>query len=175
MINIIPESARSSAVREYRLRLAAVGLFVLGVLSICSALMLSPAYFFAKLEKDNAVQEEARLSQADGARAQGEGAMLMRAAAEAKLLFSLFSAPPKSERTQAVLSAAGSGITITRVSFSDTDSVLQISGTAATREALLAFSRRLTQIPGVAAADVPVSDLAKNTDIRFNMNATLAK
>lgn len=58
---------------------------------------------------------------------------------------------------------------------SDTKKRLQISGKAATRESLVAFSRRLESSGAFLSVDLPISNLSRKVDIEFSIIAVVGK
>jgi hypothetical protein len=170
MINILPESGRRVAVREYFLRLAAAACALVGMVALCTALMLVPSYLFASVARDNA--QATHPASVDAGVEKGDSALLVRSEREADMLFTFLSAPKESESLAKIIAAAGEDVTLSRLSLSGKGAVMQVSGKAATRDALLAFSRRLKSLPQVGSADVPISDLVKNTDVPFSVTIT---
>jgi hypothetical protein len=51
---------------------------------------------------------------------------------------------------------------------------LVLSGTSATRDALVLFQESLRKEPRIANVQLPISDLASSANISFTMTATLA-
>ena len=52
---------------------------------------------------------------------------------------------------------------------------ISISGTAASRQALADFRNRLREEDGVESVDLPISNLAKDRDIPFELTVTFVK
>ena len=74
-----------------------------------------------------------------------------------------------------VESAISNGIHIKKFAYSyakDSKSVLTLSGTADSRPGLLLFSNNLQTHPEFKKVDLPISNLAKNSNIDFNINIT---
>lgn len=175
MINILPESGRSIVKREYRIRLVAVFLFLLALLSLVTAVMLMPSYLFAEVEAEQAELEEARLVSAKVEGAKSDAEVITAVNKQIVGLDAFMMAPRPSEALLVVLQSAGSGIEVVRVSYEGGTNSVSLSGKATSRDTLLQFSKALQKLPIVLAVDLPVSDLAKNTDVSFNMTLTLKK
>lgn len=175
MINILPESGRSAVRREYLLRLIAASLFMASAVALCAGIMLIPSYLFATLSQRQATEEETRISKAKTEAQTGDIAVLSQANEQIKALDLFLSARPPSFIMRSVLASASKDITIGRISYSSVDETLTFSGKASSREELLSFVEVIKKVPGIASAELPVGDLAKNTDVSFNIAATLSK
>jgi hypothetical protein len=65
-------------------------------------------------------------------------------------------------------------ITISGLVYDHERLVVSIEGVAETRDALVTYARTLEELPEFAEVPLSISDLAKNTRIRFRLNATIA-
>lgn len=175
MINILPESGRSIVRREYRTRLVAMFLFLLALLSLAVAVMLLPAYLFATVEAEQAELEETRLLSAKAAGAKTDAEVIVAVNEQIVGLEAFMMAPKPSEALIETLKSAGPSIELVRVSYEGGASTISLSGKATSRDALLQFSKALQKLPIVDAVDLPVGDLAKNTNVSFSMMLTLKK
>lgn len=175
MINILPESGRGIVKREYRIRLVAVFLFLLALLSLVTAVMLLPSYLFATVESEQASLEEARLLAAKVPGAKTDAEVITAVNQQIAGLEAFMMAPRPSEALLEVLQSAGSGIELVRVSYEGGAGSISLSGKATSRDMLLQFSKALQKLPIVASVDLPVSDLAKNTNVSFSMTLVLKK
>ena len=175
MINILPESGRAHVKREYFLRLTSSALFLLALLFLLCAVMLVPSYLFATVARQQAEAEEARIATAQKASNSGEAATLVSANSQAKALDALLSAPKGSQYLSEVLALAAATISVVHVSYGQGDMSMAVSGEAATRDALLSFTKALKTIPGVVSVDLPVGDLARDVKIPFNVSVTFSK
>lgn len=175
MINILPESGRSVVRRDYRVRLISVFFFLLALLSLLTAALFLPSYLFATVESEQAFREEARLS---ASKASGEKSDMEVIASTNQQITELevyMGASRPSEALVSTLQSAGFGIELLRVSFEGVANSISLSGKAASRDSLLQFSKIVQKLPIVASVDLPVSDLAKSTDIFFSMILVLKK
>lgn len=175
MINILPESGRTVVKREYRIRLVSVFLFLLALLSLAVAVMLLPSYLFATVEAEQASLEEARLLSSKMASAKTDAEVIVSVNKQIAGLEVFMMAPRPSEALLSVIRSANSGVDLVRVSYEGGASTISLSGKAVSRDILLQFSKTLQKLPIVLAVDLPVSDLAKNTDVPFSMILTLKK
>jgi Tfp pilus assembly protein PilN len=75
----------------------------------------------------------------------------------------------------ASLSASPRGVSIYSLSWrsvSQAESEITISGLAQTREALLTFSKNLEKVESFSKVDLPISNLAKETEVMFVVTVT---
>ena len=67
---------------------------------------------------------------------------------------------------------------ITELNFSKNKTIVEpirLTGIATDREALAAFRERLLAHPAIATVNLPISSLAKESDITFNMTISMVK
>jgi Tfp pilus assembly protein PilN len=65
------------------------------------------------------------------------------------------------------------GISISSAAFNRADRTFTIQGLAENRDALVDFTRRLEASPRFARINLPISDLARSTDLTFRLTLTL--
>jgi hypothetical protein len=178
LINLLGEDRVNALRRDYFLRLAAVAIFLLALLTIIHGIFLFPSYLSlsqkylvkqtelaeanAKLEDTKQNEVTARLSALKG---------------DATYLARLAKAPSASAVVRAVLLVPHTGIHVSTISYaSATKSTgtgkMMITGVAATREALRAFDLALSNLPFVANADLPISAYAQESNINFTVTLT---
>lgn len=169
MINVLPESGREAVRKEYYLRLAVLALVSLGGVSLVVAASFMPAYLEGREERES-LKEQLELAEIAAAR-EAESFVAKDIAFAGKALPVIetnLSVARPSLYIAEVLEARSSAVLISQIEFEGGEGpMVRVSGTALTRDALLAFSRRLSQARGAPTVDLPVSNLAKNENAPF--------
>ncbi len=175
MINLLPHSAEARLKALYRYRLATAVCILSACVALATLCMLLPSYVLlqsqvrAYEETSLAIKEE----QADVMELSEKikAANLLSeeiAKYESRLVFS--------EVTQKIADIAGERIEIEVVGYEekpDTPTGLVVSGRAATRNDLTAFSANLIADPMFLSADVPIQNLASDRDVSFTITVVL--
>lgn len=175
MFNLLPRAEKESVRREYRLRLSAVTLWFIAATFAAGIIMLLPSWFLSS-QKERAAEARFEALKKDGAERETTGLQdtLREASEELKLLSH---EPPKiylQELLAQTISKRTPKISVDSVTVraaAENKRTLQITGSAADRAALVAFSRSLEEIRVFEKVDLPVSNLAKDRDIPFSITA----
>lgn len=176
MINLIPPKAKSAAVKEYWVRVLSVWGILFSIVAITTALFLLPTYVLihsqlASLEKEviqqNNVGEQFQV-------AEETVQMANRIAGE---LSEPHVQTPSHQIVTAINEAAADTVVpdTFRVARADREvESVSVQGVAASREALAAFKKALERSPLFETAVVPISDLARETDLPFAITIRMA-
>jgi hypothetical protein len=171
MINVLPEVGRARARKEYFLRLGTLAGIAVGVSFLLASMALFPIYLAAR-EKKEIIEKELIVAE-DAAKREAESIVGKDIAAAAEALPFLekkMNALRPSLYMQEILEAQDETILLSRLDFqAGTEPTIRISGEAARREGLIAFSRRLSQLRGAPRVDLPVSNLAKSEEVPFTI------
>lgn len=169
MINLLPDTGRDSIRREYRSRLVATVLWGVALTSALTAVALLPSYFLSQAKREAVAVELAVAEGARGSVGEGVAAELTAARDAAAALEDIASQTPPSDLVFAALARKPRGVSVTLLQYERTASreTLRIQGEAADRESLIAFRRELSLLQGAGTVDLPVSNLAKSTDIPY--------
>ena len=174
MINLIPENAKSRVRREYLARTGAVWLFLFATALTASAIFLMPTYVLYirqsgdlhtdKTEPEGRAEEYARIT-----------ASLEEAAVFAQQLSQKDASITASEILTHVERARNEGVTLLGLyAAREKEKVkIEVRGAARSRESLRTFQDALRRDAFFLDAQVPVSDLARDTDLTFTMTLTL--
>jgi hypothetical protein len=180
MANILPSSYKHHLRTEYRLRFASVILFLLVVVLVVLLVLILPAYLIVQSDVRSAQSEVAVLASGDdeSVPAADDGSDVI--ALVKRELAALGTRPQEepSKLISAVINVTNSSaITLDRLNYevasADAPGTLVVGGQAADRDNLIAFSQALEKLPQVAAVDLPVSQLASDSDIDFTITVTL--
>ncbi len=168
----LPQYERSRLKTEYRVRALVVLTFVMSVSVIIGVVSLFPTFIFSKIEEKNQLSMIAETNKKNDEsglsdiKAKLTKSNLLLSKAEESL-----KAPVYSSVVKDIINAKGvlkiDSISFTNSSTSTVDVFVQ--GFSANRENLLAFKDRLESIFPGKSIDLPLSDLAKNRDIKFSL------
>jgi len=166
-----PKSQRALLDREYRARAAAALFVALASAVIVGIAALIPAFVRVRTAEQSALQtiaSDKTGSSTDAEAIQGE---LSAAGNMVSLLSSGRGAPRLSDAIRQISSVrsriALSSFSIDREGTSSIVAVLQ--GVAPTRDELISFKSRLEGLAPGASVDLPISELAKSSDIDFSI------
>jgi len=178
MYKLLPEKAVNKARREYSLRRIFVSMILLSVLFIFSGVATLPSFIFA-LEKKNAALFT--LSSLDD-RPDVDNTDLEAWAEQikTKLTATLPNDSPDQPYTyfQKILAKKTSGVTLTGFVWTrqnNGNKSIRLNGVAKTRQDLLSFQSSLSESGDWAQADLPVSAIARELDIPFEITLTPQK
>jgi len=176
MINLLPPKARKAAAREYWAHVCTVWGILLSIIALVTFLLLIPSY----------VLVTSQLTALETAVQEGVGSEESFKAAEehirnANLLSSQLNKRdvlvPSHEIIRALEEAASSEIQLNFfkiVRENTTIKNIHIQGTASSREALAQFKITLERSPLFETAVVPISDLARETNLPFAITVIIA-
>jgi hypothetical protein len=172
MANLLPIKERKRGQREYTLRLSAVILIFFITAVVFGSVLLLPSYFFAELKLKSVKEQSVLVQRAIELRGQDVSGVLLTGTKQ-KLIELDTAQTQISQITliNAVNANRGQGIMIRSYfyTYAKDENSIKIFGTASTREALTSFSERLKQESLFSRIDLPVSSLAKDTNIDFSI------
>ena len=171
MANLIPPDAKKDIVIEYWLRVATIWCILLACAIVVVALLKIPTFVLVHSQLrafsgayDSAKEKEISFNEAQD--------IIISANQLSTLLAAHSTTTTGSEIVDILDDIAGSGVTISsyNITWDDmTMSAVLISGQASTRLALSNFSKDIEAHPLFEEADLPISNLAKDRDIPFNI------
>ncbi len=178
-MNLLTDQQKKAVVREYRIRLAAVALFMLAFLFASFAVLLVPVAVYVGVARENLQREltrlDQRLEETGANRAEAFLEELRATAREAKRFLSPVSFGETIARLESVRT---SQVSLRAFSLQEargeTASVrVQLEGTAATRADLVAYLDALRALSGVTSADIPLESFAKRVMVPFTVSVLL--
>jgi dipeptide/tripeptide permease len=177
MINLIPPIVRKAIITEYWVRVASVWLFVFGLVGAAVFLFALPVYVLLNSQVDvyatSAAEAAKRVAEYD----LSAGA-LVRANVMAQKIFELRDVERFSEIVQLLESLQGTDIVLDSFEFSHTANALApviVTGEAATRQSLADFRDALLSQKNISEVVLPISNLAKDKEIKFSISITFKK
>lgn len=184
LTNLLPIDRQKKLRRSYYLRLFVAGALLLALLFSAAAILLFPTYLTLSSNEDAKRAElasaESRLSSADEKDLSTRLALLT---GNAKVLETLATAPSPSHLIGSLLAVPRPGITVSGYAYTPVTTAkgstkklpasMNVTGMAATRDALRNYQLALQEVPFVSVAALPVSAYAQSTDIFFTITLTL--
>ncbi len=176
MINLLTEKEKKNIENEYKFRLVIVGMgFMVGIIFSASIFLL-PSYFLSATKVENAQAKVDALKKESDEKSKAD---LEAALADIKNKLALFVIPKNQNSISDDLiipieKVKTNNIKITGISYevADKNNTGNIRGVATDRVSLINFSEALKNNPQFSNVDLPVSDLAKNKQIDFNILVT---
>ncbi len=177
MINLIPPQGHSALRHEYMLRIASMYCFILGGVLVASAALMIPTYVLtsSQLEAVRSDNSENHETTQAFSRASEE---IKTATAMMSQLRVTESAIVYSTIIEEIVRSAPNGIAFTTFQGRpEEDELTQITiqGLASTRNALASFKNALESSVMFEKADIPISDLARDTNLPFVVTVTLSE
>lgn len=175
MINLIPQSAKKQIIIEYWLRVLTVWIILLSVVAVVGMAIMFPVYVLVKTQAD-VYRESADAAVQKIAVYENVSTGLVQSSQQAKIILETNREAPLTQYISLFGALESdslilSGFLINRGK-NGVESV-QLTGTALNRQALADFRDRLLAIEVVEKVDFPISNLAKDRDISFDMTVTL--
>ncbi len=176
MINLIPPNGHSALKHEYILRIASLYGFILGGVFLASAALMVPTYVLTSAQLKTAHKDSAAMETMKAAFAEAAGE-IKRINAVMTALRIEKDPVLYSEIIEEIVRSSGEGVTLSTFRGSHTGEKLSsvvVQGTASNRRSLAAFKNTLEASPLFAEAELPIADLARDTNLPFVVTLTMA-
>lgn len=174
MINLIPPQGHTVIRNEYILRVGAVYAFLLSVVLAALVTLFIPSNMLTEVQL-NSLTATSDVQKNVGS----EYVDADKTVRAANVLIAQLGQPTNNVFISAIIeeivNTGGKNITFKTLQTSTSEDrvVINVQGTAATRAALTSFKSALEAKENIASADVPISDLAKDSDLPFVIKVTL--
>lgn len=175
MINLIPPFAKSRLSKEYWMRVATVWLLLCSVAILLGMFILIPPYVLTNSQV-SAYKDSAESATKKIANYEAVSKELARSVAWAGAIRENFAYPSTSEYVTFFRILERDGITISKISITRGEKEVEpivVGGIADNRQVLAAFRDSLVAQDVVSAVDLPLSNLAKDKDIPFEVTVTI--
>jgi len=173
MINLIPPHARRRVGQEYWLRTVTVWLFLLSIAFVCIAILFIPTYIL--VQNQLSVYSVAfQSAAADNEQFSESKTAITNANVTARLL-AAEDAEQFSKIVRDIDQTVSAAIVLTNIALDRKEgeiAPIRVAGVATDRVSLAAFRDALEAQEQFAAADLPLSSLAKDADIPFTITIT---
>jgi hypothetical protein len=175
MINLIPATAKASLIKEYWMRAVTVWFFLWSVAVLLGMFILIPSYVLTHSQvtayKDSAASATEKIANYEAVSKE-----LSRAGVWAGMMKDNFALPETSKYIALFRSFEKNGISISQIAINRGDKGIEpilITGTAENRQTLAAFRDNLVAEEVISSVDLPLSNLAKDRDIPFEVTVTI--
>ena len=177
MINLIPAKAKKALALEYWIRVLSVWLMVWSIALFIGTCVLLPSYVL--IQSQVQVYEESFAAvQEKVADYESVSVELVRSSQQAKYIIDEDDLLPFSEYITLFESLQGVGVSLTNININrigKETQVIALKGVAEDRYVLAEFRDRLLAESVVASVDLPISNLAADRDILFDISVTLTE
>lgn len=177
MINLIPADAKKHLVREYWLRSVTVWFSLWTFALALGVFVLVPSYVLINLQV-KAYSDSAQTADEKNANFESVGKDLEKASKAASALGAHFSDLQMTDYIKRLHDFEASDISITQISIERAEggvAPIKITGTAEDRQSLAAFRSRMLEDETIETVDLPISNLAKDRQIPFELTVTMVK
>jgi len=172
MRNLLPEEHRKRIRNEYHIRATIIALILLLIVALVGMALLIPSYFLSQSKK-NSVREQAVLIERsiELTESRTSFALLRETQSRLKLLSQAQGQVSSIEILTEILSEKGSGIRLSDITIDGVSpsATVSLSGSADRRDDLLSLKEALERNDRFSSISLPISDLAKSTDIHFTL------
>lgn len=171
MFTFLPEEYKKIALREYRFRLITLYLGLAFAFFVVTIAFSIPLFAITNAQKESALVERSALIKnlkEDPAVLEKEVVLLNQ---KIKLIAETSDTQTLTSVIERVLVQKGPSIALTSLTLKrgGNAGTISISGIASSRDALVAFSKRLQGEPSFSKINLPVGALARNKDIPFSL------
>ncbi len=175
MFLLLPEEQKNKLIKQYRLRLFFIALSALCVFVGVGFFSLLPSYFAVHSEEDNIVGLRNTVGKSISLKSDKD---LEKTLSDIKQNISALKIPEKDAISIIgdIVKVRPDGVRLNDINFGSytaTSSAVSILGVSSDRPSLILFSRKLKENPKFSSVDLPISNLAKDSDINFNINIAL--
>lgn len=174
MINLIPPVVRKNIITEYWIRVVSIWLFIVAIVATAVVFLSLPVYVLVSSQVDVYAQSAAEATERVTEYDLSAGA-LVRANVMAQKVFELREVEKFSNTISTIEALQGNDIEIDGFEFARQEGSLapvQVTGRAATRQALSDFRETLLRQETISDVVLPISNLAKDKDIQFSVSIT---
>ena len=171
--NLLPAMRKKEIRIEYYIRLSIVLLVFVNVVVLIGVVALFPSYMYVKSETE-AVKEEYERYQAEVSANKELVEELVRHSYITTTLQEVLDEERFTDILNEVLLKRPEGVTVVGFSYSRTAHTMTLHGIAATRDLVAPFAQDLEESERFSSVPVPIADLAKNTDLPFQLQMTMS-
>lgn len=172
MYNILPKEVKDGLKKEYRLRVSAVFLWGLSIVSLIAMISLLPSYFSVVIKERQAKTAGEVLSRLKKSKDTEDLILSFGSVKEKMTLFEEKDADFSiSDMMSKILKAKPDSISLGSIVYEKRDKkgVFVISGVAPSRADLISFQDKIEKVSPFEKAELPVGLLAKNTNVSFTL------
>jgi hypothetical protein len=171
MFTLLPQQQKKSLFRQYRTRLSIVFLVFIASFFLVSTILLLPSYVYLSFSKSTLDEQVVSLEKKIKDKS-NKGIMTILGGIQSNLALIKPDETEVASVIKKVTDDMNSDISISSFSYTfsaNNNSSLTFKGVAKTRSALIDFSKELKKELLFSGVDLPISNLAKENDISFNI------
>ncbi len=175
MINLLPQHAKKELVKEYWLRTVTVWCLLWSLTILIGIILLVPPYMLISLQT-NAYRESAESATEKNESYDAVAKELTRASERASAMSDHFARPAAASYLELLKQFENESLSITQIGFEkNAEGVLpiKVSGVAKDRQALAGFREAMLANEAIESVELPISNLAKDKDIVFDVVVTM--
>lgn len=175
MFTLLPQQYKGIIMKRYRKRLTVVSLVLLCTLVLCGIGFFFPSLILMRSEASRLEGEFNTLQNLIASKNDEELSATLKNLENTTSLLKTLELKPSEIILEIVKIRDANNIEEFSLSVSPEGSSILISGMSPSRKELLFFVKRLEALPAVEKADLPISNLAKDLLIPFNLTIVLKK
>jgi hypothetical protein len=177
MINLIPPEAKKRIILEYWTRVVSVWGAALIAALIAGICIMVPTYVLITIQI-GANESSSKAASEKVSEYETSTKELAAANQRAKAVVDSANGTLTSDQIHLIRSHESAEVVVSQITVNrakDGFSPILVAGEARNRKALAIFRDELLAEPNVEAVDLPISNLAKDKDIQFNLSVTIKK
>lgn len=177
MINLIPPHAKKSVLIEYWLRVLSSWFIVWSIALVVGIVILIPSYVLIA-DQVKVYSSDAKAASEKIVDYKGVTKDLTQSSQQAVKLLGELKEPLISDYLLLFKNLESKDVVISKITVQRTDKGIgaaQITGEATDRQSLATFRDRLLSQSEIAGVDLPISNLAKDKDLKFTLTVTFNK
>lgn len=178
MFNVLPENLKADIKSQYRTRFAVTVLMFIIFLQVVFLISLFPSWFLSMNKENDALTKANSLNAGSLSQSSAPASSVAVGVNEKlRILNTVVLYPQLVPLITAVLVNKPSDIHLNSFTYTSkdaTDATLTVAGVSSTRETLVSFVKSLQNSGAFKTAVLPVSDLAKDTNIEFSIDLSIA-
>lgn len=171
MFTLLPNEYKNKLLGDYRLRLYFIFVFMFLIAIVILIGSFLPSFITVKSEYSSLLKQESILSRSIAQKNNSDLSKIIQNLAES---INLIDKPDRlsASEIQKILKYENQNITITKIDYNvvdQNDYNMTVSGLASTRKSLSDFAKKLESVESFKMVNLPISNLAKESDISFNI------
>lgn len=178
MVNLLPRDSKTHILRRYYIRFISYFFIALAGVFLLGAGLSVPSYFLAKSEAETSLRYLDTLKQTADVRERAKASEQMMILAERTSILEAYAyAPAVAPLLEEISKLVPKGVVVTAIAIerdSATAGTIMLQGRAETRSALLTFAEQLDQSELLQAVEVPLDQLAIDTNLEFSLEFPFA-
>ncbi|MCW9054824.1 MAG: PilN domain-containing protein [Candidatus Pacebacteria bacterium] len=176
MANVLPQKERKRFQREYALRLGVVVLVLVIISAVFCSILLVPSFFMSILKEESIARQSELINKAIAIREKDAStASLLIFRQKLNALKEIQEQVLQTDVIETIARNTNDSVVVDALYYtkgSDATSQVKVSGRARSRTMLITFADNLNQEHLFTSVDLPVSNLAKDSNIVFSMTLT---